>query len=110
MNFAALVCEQLHFLFDDREDHDLLVLVKDSVTTQIKHFDELLRRIQSQEIVNVVSFWFEDKAYVCLVKNSFPSKVGLLDGLPDLLAFASTANEWSCFLDKFLDFMARHVC
>ena len=110
VNFAAFVRKQLHFLFDDREDDDLLVLVKNSVTTQIKHFDELLRRIQSQEVVNVVSFRFENKAYVGLVKDTFPSKVGLLDGLPDLLAFASTADEWSCFLDKFLDFMARHVC
>jgi hypothetical protein len=41
VNFAALNCEQLHFLLDDREDHDLFVLVEDTVTALVEHIDEL---------------------------------------------------------------------
>lgn len=109
MNLAALAREQLHFLFDDWEDYYLLILVQDRVTTQVEHFNELQGRLKSQKVVNMLAFRFEDKANVCLVEDTLSSKVSLLDGLPDLLAFSSTTDEWSSFLDKFLDFMTGHV-
>ena len=43
VDFAALLCEQLHLFFDNGEDHDLLVLIQNSIATLVKHINELSR-------------------------------------------------------------------
>jgi len=110
VNFAALCREQLHFLFDDREDHDLLVLVEDTVTTHVEHINELLGATQPEKVVNVVDSIFKHQADVGFVQDTLLPEVCLLDSLPDLLTFASATDQRSCFLDKFVDFVAGHVC
>ena len=52
----------------------------------------------------------KDQADVSFIQDALLPEVCLLDSLPDLLTFASTTNQGSCFLDKFVDFVAGHVC
>lgn len=42
VNFAALLSEQLHFLFDNRENHNLLILIEHTVATLVKDFQKLV--------------------------------------------------------------------
>jgi hypothetical protein len=44
VNLAALLGKQLHFLLDEGEDQNLLVLVQHAVATLVEHIDELLGR------------------------------------------------------------------
>ena len=64
MHFAALLGKQLHFLLDEREDEDLLVLIEDAITALVEHIDELLRRTQTEEIVDVLAALIENESDV----------------------------------------------
>lgn len=54
MDFAALFSVQLHFLLDNREDRNLLVLVEHAITALIEDFDELIGGVQAKQVIDVL--------------------------------------------------------
>ena len=60
MDFAALFREQLHFLFDNLENHNLLILIEHTVATLVKDFQKLIGWAESQQVVEVVAFGIVD--------------------------------------------------
>ena len=54
MDFAALFSVQLHFLLDNREDRNLLVLVEHAIPALIEDFDELVGGVQAQQVIDVL--------------------------------------------------------
>ena len=109
MDLAALLCKQLHLLLDNAEDKDLLVLVQNAITTLIEHLNKLSWSGQPQQVIDLVLASLVDQSHVGLVEQTFVSEVSLPDGLPDLFALASTANEWPGFLHKLQSLVSWHV-
>ena len=68
VHLAALLSEQLHFLFDERENADLLVFVQDAVPTLVEDFKELVGCVQSQKVEDVLAALLEDQSDVSLVQ------------------------------------------
>lgn len=97
VDLAALFSVQLHFLLNNGEDGNLFVLVKHAIATLVKDFDELVWRVQSQQVVDVLLALIKDQAHVHVVQEALLSEVSLLDGLPDLFALACATDEWSSF-------------
>ena len=58
----------------------------------------------------MVTSTLEDKSDIGFIESTFPSEISLADSLPDLFAFARTANKWSRLTDQLLDFVAGYVC
>ena len=109
MDLAALLGEQLHFFFGNSKDQHLLVLVEDTVSAHIEHFNELLRSSQSQEVVDVIASLLIDKSYVCIIEKAFFPEISASDGLPDFFALSGASDEWASLSDQYLDFLSRHV-
>ena len=110
VNLAALLGEQLHFLLDKRKNADLLVLVQDTVTTLVKDLEELVGCVQPQKVEDVLAALLKDQANVCLVQQTLLPEVGLLDGLPNFLALASTSDQGARLRHQSVYFVAWHVC
>ena len=110
VNFAAFFREQLHFLLDEREDKDLLILIQHTITALIKDINKVLSFTQPKHIVNVLSALFENKTDVRLVEKTLFAEISLLDGCPDLLALAGTTDKRPGLLNELLDLVARYVC
>ena len=109
VHFDALLREQLHFLLDEREHEDLLILVQNTIATLIEDIDELLRRDQPQHVVDVLTALVKDEADVRLVQQTLFAEICPLDGLPDLLAFTRTTNQRPRLLNESVDLVAGHV-
>ena len=109
MDLTTLISKQLHFLLDNLEDHDLLILVQNGITTLIEHLNELLRSIESQKVNNMLSSLFIDKSNIGLIKDTFLSEISLLNGLPDFFALTSTSNEGSSLSYKSVHLVSGHV-
>jgi hypothetical protein len=109
VHFAALFGKQLHFLLDEGEDEDLLVLVENAIATLVENIDKLLRCTQTEHVIDVLTALFEYQTDVSFVKKTLLAEVSLLNGLPDLFAFASATNKRSSFAYKSVDLVARHV-
>lgn len=109
VDLAALFGVQLHFLLDHRKDGNLFVLVKHPIATLVKHFDELVGRVQSQQVVDVLLALVKDQTHIHVVQEALLTEVSLLDSLPDLFALACATDEWSGLCDQLVDFVAGHV-
>ena len=109
VHLAALFGRQLHFLLDERENEDLLVLIEDAITALVEHIDELLRRTQSEEIVDVLAALIENESDVGFIQKTLLAEISLLDGLPDFFALACTSDKGSCLRYEFFDFVLRHI-
>ena len=109
VDLAALLGEQLHFFFGNGKDQHLLVFVEDTVSTHVKHLNELLWGRQSQEIVDVITSLLIDKSNVCIIQKAFFPEICTPDGLPDFFALSGASNEWTSLTNQLFDFMLRHV-
>ena len=109
VHLAALFGKQLHFLLDKRENEDLLVLIEDAITALVEHIDELLRRTQTEQIVDVLAALIENESDVGFIKKTLLAEISLLDGLPDFFAFACTSDKGSCLLYEFFYFVHWHI-
>ena len=109
MDLTALISKQLHFLLDNLEDHDLLILVQHGITTLIEHFNEFSRSVESQKVNNMLSSLFIDKSDVSLIKDTFLSEISLLDSLPDLFALPCTSNQWPGLSYKSIHLVSGHI-
>ena len=109
MYFTTLFSKQLHFFLDHREDQHLLIFVKNAVAAHIKHIKKLLRRAQSQQVKDMITSLLEHQTDIRIIQQAFLPEVGLLDSLPDFLAFASTANQRPSFLYELTDFVTWDI-
>ena len=64
---------------------------------------------KSEQVEDVIASRLEHQTYIRIIQQAFLPEVGLLDCLPDLFAFASTANQGSCLLDELADFVTWDV-
>lgn len=53
VNFTALSPKQLHLFLDRRENQNLFVFVQHAIASLIEHINELLWRLQSEQIVDL---------------------------------------------------------
>ena len=92
MDFATLFSKQLHLLFDDRKDQNLLVLIQNAITALIKDIHKLLRCAESKHIEDMLAALLEYQTNVCLVQEALLSEVSFLNCVPDLLAFSRATD------------------
>ena len=57
----------------------------------------------------MIASLLEHQADIRIIQQAFLPEVGLLDCLPDFLAFASTANQGACLLNELTDFMTWDI-
>lgn len=67
MHLAALCRKKLHLFLDQGEDEDLLVLVQHAITALVEDVNELLRRADSQQVVNVLTALVKYQSNVSLI-------------------------------------------
>ena len=109
MYFTTLFSKQLHFFLDHRKDQHLFIFVKNAVASHVEYIEKLLRCSKSQQVKDMIASLFEHQTDICIIQQAFLPEVGLLDCLPDLLTFTSTANQGPRFLNELTDFMSWDV-
>ena len=92
MDFAALFSVQLHFLFHQREDQNLLILIEHSISAHIEHFKELVWIIESKQVVYILALGLKDQPNVGLIQKTLFPEVSFLDCQPDFSCFASATK------------------
>ena len=109
MYFTTFFSKQLHFFLDHREDQHLFIFVKNAVASHVKHIKKLLRCSKTQQVEDMITSLFEYQTDISIIQQAFLSEVSFLDRLPDLLAFASAANQGPSLLNKLTNFMSWDI-
>ena len=79
LDMAELLGQDVHLFFDGGKNEDLLILIQLSISTLVKHIEELLWSLESQEVVDLkhalVGFVITYLMLLSLVDQSY---VGLI--------------------------------
>ena len=115
LDMAELLSQDVHLFLDGGKNEDLLILIQLAISTLVKHIEELLWSLESQEVVDlkhvlvglIVTYLMllclVDQSDIGLIENAFFSEVCLSHGLPDLLALPSSTNQRPRLLNKLHD-------
>ena len=109
MYLTTFFSKQLHFFLDHREDQHLFIFVKNAVASHIEHIKKLLRCTKTQQVEDMITSLFEYQTDISIIQQAFLSEVSFLDRLPDLLAFASAANQGPSLLNELTNFMSWDI-